>query len=468
MNRRRFLASLAASALALRCARAHALQQAIAFQPDASLPPVPSDFIGLSYESAQLANPAFFSPQNPALIALFRELSPRGNLRIGGGSSEFTTFTSDAPPTPPPFEVFGPDTSKIVKTGTTTTALALRNLRGFLDATGWSCLYGLNLGQGTAANAAGEAAAVQRILGPRLLAFQIGNEPDSFRNRYRPATYTPADYISEWNHFHDTVALAVPGARFAGPDISNKLPYLTAFAQEALRHPDVTLLTSHYYAMGPAGSPHATLDNLLSDDPVSSTLKNRDLSVIEEACDTAHLPYRMSEGNSCWNGGQSGVSDVYAAALWSAGYILRCMNRGWAGVNFHGGGDGVYAPIAGAPSRGFTRRPEFFGVCFVQRFAGASLIRTKLIETKDRVDAFAFSHRGEQELVIVNRSLDEIQLALPAGITAAKTSILHAPALDAKDGIEISKSHNAYKSSVTASPYTANIYALRGLALKKT
>ena len=39
-----------------------------------TLATIPSDFIGLSYESAQLANPAFFSAENAALIALFREL----------------------------------------------------------------------------------------------------------------------------------------------------------------------------------------------------------------------------------------------------------------------------------------------------------------------------------------------------------------------------------------------------------
>ena len=43
--------------------------------------------------------------------------------------------------------------------GTVTSAYALHNLRGFLDATGWACLYGLNLGQGSRENAAAEAAA---------------------------------------------------------------------------------------------------------------------------------------------------------------------------------------------------------------------------------------------------------------------------------------------------------------------
>ena len=191
MNRRDFLAQLASAGVAAASTRGFAqatTHATLTIEATKSIATIPRDFAGLSYESAQLANPDFFSPANHALIELFRSLSPSGNLRLGGGSSEFTSY-SDADPTgPPPFEVFGPDISKTVKHGTITSARSLRNLRGFLDATGWSCLYGLNLGQGTKENAAAEAAAAQRILGPRLLAFQIGNEPDSFRNRYRPAS----------------------------------------------------------------------------------------------------------------------------------------------------------------------------------------------------------------------------------------------------------------------------------------
>src|SRR5580698_2289130 len=248
MNRRHFLTSLAAITATSRLALAQPSAATLTIDDSHRGPTIPADFTGLSYESAQLANPAFFSAQNHGLIELFRGLSPSGNLRLGGGSSEYTSYSDADSTTAPPFEVFGPDTSKTVKQGTTTTALALSNLRAFLDATNWSCLYGLNLGQGSKENAAAEAAAVQRILGPRLLAFQIGNEPDSFRNRYRPAAWGPDDYLKEWNTFHDAIVAAVPGAKFAGPDISNKLPFLTAFAAEAPKHPDIILLTAHYYA----------------------------------------------------------------------------------------------------------------------------------------------------------------------------------------------------------------------------
>jgi hypothetical protein len=463
MNRRDFLGTLSATILASRYGVAGQAK------PDVSLTigsvadkMVPKDFAGLSYEAAQLANPEFFSVKNTQLIELFHELAPYGNLRIGGGSSEYTTYSDDAPAGAPPFEVFGPDTSKTVKAGTVTSGLALRNLRGFLDATNWSCLYGLNLGQGSVENAVREAAAVQAILGPRLVAFQIGNEPDSFRNRFRPASYGPADFMVEWNRFHDAIVQKTPQAKFAGPDISNKLAYLTAFAEEAPKHPDVILLTGHYYAMGPAGNPEVTLENLLSPDPKLTTLKRRDLPVIAAAQKAANLPFRMSEGNSCWNGGQAGVSDTFASALWCAGYLMECMERGWVGVNLHGGGNGNYTAIAGAPSTGFTRRPEFFGMQFAQRFVGAKCVEAELQGADPRVDAFAFEREGRRELAVVNKTAEKVSCTLATGMTVALLLTLHGPAIDAKKDVAISATHGAYHGVVEVAGYSASVFALKG------
>ena len=465
MNRREFLAGLLGSAAAASlpsyaqsAAQPTALLQIGAVKPDSL---VPQEFVGLSYESAQLANPDFFSGKNHELIKIFRELAPRGNLRLGGGSSEYTTYSDDPPPGPPPFEVFGPDTSKTVKSGTITSSLSLRNLRAFLDATHWSCLYGLNLGQGTVDNAVREAVAVHAILGPRLFAFQIGNEPDSFRRRFRPATYGPEDFLAEWNRFHSAILGAVPSAKFAGPDISNKLPYLTAFAQEAPKHPDVILLTSHYYAMGPASSPEATIQNLLQPDPKTATLKQRDLHIIAEAQQVAHLPYRMSEGNSCWNGGKAGVSDTFASALWCADYMLQCAARGWTGVNLHGGGNGYYTPIAGAPSTGLTRRPEYFGMRFAQHFVGAQLVEANLNNASPLVDAFVFTRGGKFELALINKTEAACICKLPAGTRGKSSLLLNAPALDAKRDVRLSEVSGHYDQLITAAPYTATVFELR-------
>ncbi len=435
MNRRSFLASLAAAGVAtsLPVFGQGAAKTKLEIDARKLGPAIPLDFTGLSYESAQLANPAFFSGGNKQLIELLRGLSPSGNVGLGGGSSEFTTYSAAAPTGLPPFEVFGPDTSKTVKHGTVTTTLALRNLREFLDATGWSCLYGLNLGQGTKENAAAEAAAVQRILGPQLMAFQIGNEPDGFRNRYRPASWGPADYLREWNEFHNAIVATVSGARFAGPDISNKLPYLTAFAEEAPKHKDVILLTGHYYAMGPAGSPGATLNQFAETDPQQATMHVNGFPVVADAMKVAGLPFRMSEGNSCWNGGQPGVSDTLASALWCADIMLRFAALGWSGVNLHGGGDGFYTPIAGAPSTGFTKRPQYFGIQFGQSFAGARLLGATLSGAGQHVTAYAVDQSGSRRVAIINKGDKAISIELPMRVDV-KAMKLTGHALDTKEG----------------------------------
>jgi hypothetical protein len=462
MNRRTFLGAFAAAAALHSNRLIWGKSQAVASLEigDAASNPVPADFIGLSYESAQLANPGFFSPKNRQLVTIFRELAPHGNLRLGGGSSEYTTYSDTAPTGPPPFEVFGPDTSKTVKHGTITSRIALRNLRGFLDAVDWNCIYGLNLGQGTIENAVHESAAAQQILGPRLLAFQIGNEPDSFRNRYRAASYGPEDYLAEWTRFHDAIAKTTPAARFAGPDISNTLSYLTAFAEQVHKFPDVVLLTSHYYAMGPSGNPQATFENLLSAEPKLTTLKSRDLPILERAQTIAHLTYRMSEGNSCWDGGKPGVSDTFASALWAAGYTLTCMERGWAGVNFHGGGNGFYTPVAGSPSTGLVRRPEFFGIRFAQRFAGAKVLNSTLRGADSRVQSFVFDHQGKRELALVNKTDEPITCSLPERVDASAIVKLHAPAIDAKDDVALSSIHGPSENEITIAAYTATVYRI--------
>lgn len=463
MDRRRFLVGATAMAAATRWSAAEESNVSqVSLTIGSTLPvSVPKEFIGLSYESAQLANPEFFSVKNKELVKLFRELAPNGNLRLGGGSSEFTTYLDEAVAGPVPFEVFGPDTSKTAKKGTVTSALALKNLRGFLDAVNWSCLYGLNLGQGSVENDAREAAAVQRILGPRLLAFQIGNEPDSFRRRFRPANYGPSDFIAEWERFHSAIVKVTPGARFAGADISNKLPYLTAFAEIAPKYPDVILLTSHYYAMGPASSPEATIDNLLSPDPKLTTLKRRDLHVIAEAQAAAHLPYRMSEGNSCWDGGKAGVSDTFASALWCADYMLQCAARGWVGVNLHGGGNGYYTPIAGAPSTGFTRRPEYSGMKFAQRFVGSTVLGVTLTGASPRVAAFAFESSHGREFVLINKTPQDLECELEDGIVGSLTLKLTAPTIDAKQGVRLAAEHGRFNRVVKAQAYSASAFRLR-------
>src|SRR5690348_4189591 len=104
MDRRKFLAgSLAVSCAALappaRSAGSAGLglrsgrRLRLTVHPNELGNPITADFTGLSYETSQLSDPAFFSPANGVLAGFHRHLGAAGVLRIGGNTSEFGVWS---------------------------------------------------------------------------------------------------------------------------------------------------------------------------------------------------------------------------------------------------------------------------------------------------------------------------------------------------------------------------------------
>src|SRR6516165_5014004 len=204
MDRRRFLLGLAGGG-AMLAGRVSAQDDRAMARLDVDYEDVghriPPDFIGLSYESAVVAANDFFTADNRTLLRLLRTLGAEGVLRIGGNTSERTRWRTQA--TLAPREDF------------VITPLAIDRLAGFLRALGWRLIYGLNLATGTPEEAAAEAAYVAHAVGPQLLAFQIGNEPDGFGrwSDLRPKTYGLAAFLDEWRRFQAAIERVVPDAR---------------------------------------------------------------------------------------------------------------------------------------------------------------------------------------------------------------------------------------------------------------
>src|SRR6185437_16388418 len=103
--------------------------------------------------------------------------------------------------------------------------------------------------------------------------------------------------------------------------------------------PDVAALTHHYYFTGPPTNPKAVIENLLKPDEHVLKLASDIHAAATKLSDGERrtVPYRMTEGNSCYRGGKPGFSDVFAASLWSADYLLKLASLGYSGVNLHGG-----------------------------------------------------------------------------------------------------------------------------------
>jgi hypothetical protein len=445
IDRRSFLRgtgySLAGVALTRHARAAQAQAVDVAIDTSKELATMPQDFTGLSYESAQIADPAFFAASNSTLVRAFRELSPHGVLRLGGTLSDMTLWRGRASNSISPEEVERVKTRyewRLVdqkaagERPATLGPEGIAALGGFLQATNWKLLYGLNLGTGTPERAAEEAALVMKHAGDHLLAFQLGNEADLYGPAFRKPGWNFEEYWSDYQRFVKAVRARTPRAPFAGPDVAVKTDWVTKFAERAKG--DTVLVSSHYYAMGPAGAPGIDAQKLLSDDPRLA----REMPILVAAGKTARVSYRMTEGNTCYHGGQSGVSDAFASALWAADYSLRVAQAGFAGVNLHGGGEGYYAPITGEPNA-TKLRPEYYGMQLAQKFAGARFVSASVADGHD-VNAYAGRKKDAVLVAVVNKSSDPAQVRVQAG--AAKASDcwkLTAPSLDAKEGVQFAR-----------------------------
>jgi hypothetical protein len=477
ISRRQFLATSALSLAATRLrAQSHPQVQAnLAIPSEATGPHIPGDFMGLSYEVQELNHPEFFSARNTGLIRAFRQISSRGVLRLGGNTSEFgwwkATPDSPEPEHPKTREVVGEPKANYYSV----TPEAVRNLAAFLDATGWTCLYGINMGTNTPPRAAEEAEFVARTLGSHLQYFQIGNEVDLFGRHLRDSqTWSAQTYLAEWLTLARAIAARVPAARFGMPDIASDMAWLPQIADawgSVLNPPHVTRLTHHYYFGGPPSNPDVNIPNLLK--PATMAKVQGMADTASAAADKMGVRVRMTEGNTCYRGGKPGVSDVFAAALWSADYSLLLATNNYSGINLHGGtgqiiasglggvmfGDAVlkaqgatpeqiathphayYSPIAQFGST-YVLEPVAYGLIFAGLMAGGTLIPADLTSKLQAagINATAYAAKlsdGKTSVVVLNKDMEN-DLALRLDFAAVKSGAvqvdtLHAPALESRE-----------------------------------
>jgi hypothetical protein len=463
MNRRRFLftappslALLGVSRRSLWAMDAPAAQAlTLQIHADQLIGIVPKNVMGLSYESTQLGEPEFFDPSNKVLVEILKTLSPSGSLRLGGNTSEFTYFKASETMQAPAYSPAPTQPKEL----TPITPQALHNLRRFLDATGWNCIYGLNLGTGTPERAAEEAAVATEILGPKLEYLQIGNEPNNYiRYRLRPSTWNEKTYLTEWLGFARAVVQRVPTAKLGGPDMGAERPWMQLFAGDAVKAlgPNLLAITDHFYAEGPPTSPESTMQNLLHNAKI-----DHEIAVVVEAGKKAGLPYRMTEINSCYSGGKPGVSDTLGSALWAGDLTLKLIAAGYCGINFHGGsarqikaslggqlpGDSVgkseatdsyYTPIAGSAATGYTARPIFYGMLLAARMAGSNLVKAAFTEPQTNATAYAsLSADGGMQVALFNTGSEPAEILLSPGRPSHRAFAMHltGPAVDATSGI---------------------------------
>jgi hypothetical protein len=400
--------------------------------------------VGLSIETASLIT-GYISPTHRSLVGLLRSLGP-GILRVGGNTLDDSWWTSDSEPSPP-------------WATNTITPTDLERLHELLTATNWRAIVGVNFGHFEPARAANEASWAAHILGARLLAIEIGNEPNGYglpSVAHRDSTYNVTTYLSEISIYDKTIHAISPNVPLYGPELSAPSNWLAPIASDAQR--PFAELTEHYYptsynVASPTclGTPVPTALDLFS--PHVFQQENEMIEELVAAGQQAHVPTRISETNttsSCDASGGPDTGPVFASALWSLDWALRSASAGVSGINFHTT-FGSCTPNAFTPLCASNQvpgqviaRPEYYGLLAARQLEGGRFVPVDLPEHNVPVDftAYATVHRhGTITVAIDNFATNgrtAIALVLP-NYNKAVSEILNAPSINARGDVTLGR-----------------------------
>lgn len=387
-------------------------------------------FAGFSYEKVQMNHP-FFSASNRGLIALFKLLGP-SILRIGGDSADKTFWTPNG-------------RGGIYKQ---VTPGEVDRLAAFVKASGWKCLYTVNLGGSADATttpelAADEVAYAARQFGSSLFGIEIGNEPDAYvkpGRQYADRPWTLALYETAWNQYRTAILDRTPGVVITGPAAGHLPVWTIPFSKDQTKS-KLSLLTDHYYR-GSGKEPGSAMAKLLT--PDSRLLSN--LELMQDARKITGIAFRIGECNT-FTSGLPGVSDSYASSLWSLDFLFECAQGGASGVNFHGGHTASYTPIEDDQANVVAVRPEFYGILLFTLAGMGTIYRTKLSAGALNVSAYAVKTPDGMSIVMLNKDLAQnlrITVQLPGIVKSASLIALSqrtpgaaAPNLSATSGVTI-------------------------------
>jgi hypothetical protein len=425
LSRRTFTAGAAALPFIGTAARA-ASQVNVRVDAGKILGHIPEDFMGLGFEIASVAVPGLLSARNRTYIRLVERLGRRGVIRIGGNTSDFSRYDAHG-------------TAVSAPKATVVTEANLRELKTFVDAIGWNLIWGVNLGDDKLDNAVEEARAVASVMGDKLLALEIGNEPDLFgRAGHRPADYNYDAWLRDYRRYRAAIRTVLPHAPFSGPDLAGAADWMTRFAKDEGQ--DIALLTAHHYITGQA-NPAATMETMLA----ANTKYDAVLARFQQAAQGAGKPWRMCETASFSGGGKQGVSDTFAAALWALDYLVVLAGHGCAGVNMetgvnHLGWISHYTPIGDDLHGNYSAAPEYYGLLAFAQMPKGDVLAVDCQANGTNIAAHAVKNDKEICVALINKDHhQDAEVAIATGGTVRVSSImgLSADSVTAADGITL-------------------------------
>jgi hypothetical protein len=389
---------------------------------------IPADFLGISYEKNALVEP-HFKPTNSVLIHLHRNLGV-GTLRLGGNKVELTRWQAETPASLD-------KATGLAVIGRTT----LDDLYGFLKATDWKCLHGINLAGNQPEGSADEAAYALKIGAASVLAFEVGNEPNLYTNHdLRKKGYDCPTYLPEATAAIKVIRGRNPGILLAGPATARRTDHWFEDAVAGLKG-QLEIGTSHLYALSggstnPTSANFPNVANLL----LPATMA-KDVAMVDEhlaAAKAAGMRYRLAECNSVSNGGRTGVSDTFVSALWATDFLFAVAEHGADGINFHCNlKPGSYSPISWSKTESaYVVHPLYYAMLAFKEAGRGKILPTTVKSAANLTAHATLGADGKVRVLLTNKDLTQGVVAhLATGRTKGSVMRLLAPAADAKSGI---------------------------------
>jgi hypothetical protein len=412
-----------------------------------AMAPVPASFLGLSTEYWSLPQWASHMPLLERVLSL---VHAAGNgpliLRVGGDSADHSFWD--------------PDQLRIPQWAFTIQPALLAQARQLVRTLGVRLILDLNLITDAPAQAAQLAQAAQASL-PRgsIVAFEIGNEPDTytrhawllitagreFPGRALPSALTAADYVRDFRAYAVVLRRVAPHTMLAGPALGRPTAHAawaTALIDDA--RSSLGMVTLHRYplsgcARNSSSAAFPTVAKLLSPE-LAEGLAAALRPVIATAHD-AGVPVRLTELNSVNCGGHAGVSDTFATALWAPDVLFALLHAGIDGVNLHVRADTINAPFA-INAGGLDARPLLYGLILFRDALGpqARLI-IPTIRVPRTVNLAAYAVRtgaSTLHIVLIDNGSRSVRVALRLPATGdATVERLTAPSAASRSGVTL-------------------------------
>jgi len=368
---------------------------------DSHNPRLSGDNQGFSVESADFAH-GFLT--KALMSERLKTLGRYGVVRLGGYSMDLVwpAFGQwSAVPAPP--EAIG---------GTVDQG-DMDALKALLDDSGWKVTLGIPLKKllepaqvknpardpspaVTLEQVVAEVKAAHDTLGDDLLSVELGNEFDNV------TTLTGAQYYAKLKEVAAAINAAVPGARLkmTGPSANTATTntrledFVSAMVADTATDPRrlMSELASHYYPGSHCGTPpkqsNLSIPTLMSASTWTKTQTKLD-GIIATGARLSHpVPSVINESNSASCSGQPGVSNSYAAALWSLDYLLQAAQTGIGRVAFHTNTKAVCGDFQPRDSANYPISYRYYGAfCAADQ---AALDRDELSATPLYYGSWAF------------------------------------------------------------------------------